>query len=292
MLLAVEHTDAGGAVHLMGREGIEIDVEGTDVDVHVGRGLSAVDHYGDSHGMGVGGDFGDGVDGSEDVADMADADETRALVEEGAEGFHVETSVGEDGNDAQEDALAVAEELPGDDVGVMLHDGEDDFVAVFEEGTEAGGHEVDCLGGAAGEDDFAGGGGVNVSADALAGGLHHRRGLLGYGEDATVDVGLVLIVHIVDGLDHATRGLGCGGIVEVDERTAVDVAAQYGKFFAKIIDGIHGGWEDIVLDGETDRKLITGITGCIRRRRRDGRRSGIPPYGADANAGVRARWRR
>ena len=68
-----------------------------------------------------------------------------------------------------------------------------------------------------------------------------------------MDVGLVLIVHIVDGLDHAARGLGCGGIVEVDERTAVDVAAQYGKLFAKIIDGIHGGLEDIVLDGESDR---------------------------------------
>ena len=57
----------------------------------------------------------------------------------------------------------------------MLHNGEYDFVAVFEEGTEAGGHEVDCLGCATGEDDFAGGGGVDVGADAFAGGLHHRR---------------------------------------------------------------------------------------------------------------------
>ena len=101
MLLAVKHTDAGGAIHLMGRECIEIDVEGTDVDVHVGGSLSAVDHYGDTHGMGVGGDFGDGVDCAEDVADMADADETRALVEEGAEGLHVEAAVGEDGDNAQ-----------------------------------------------------------------------------------------------------------------------------------------------------------------------------------------------
>src|SRR5687767_4471146 len=47
-------------------------------------------------------------------------------------------------------------EVPGHDIRVMLHDRQDDFIALAQHrAAEALGHEIDGLGGVAGEDDFA-----------------------------------------------------------------------------------------------------------------------------------------
>ena len=61
----------------------------------------------------------------------------------------------------QHRALALAQEMPGHDVGVVLHDREHDLVALADMGeAERGGDEVDRLGRRAGEDDLVGRGGV------------------------------------------------------------------------------------------------------------------------------------
>src|SRR5829696_8136203 len=58
-------------------------------------------------------------------------------------------------------AMALAQEVPGHDVGVMLHDGDHDLVAGLDVGLAPGRrHEVDRLGGVAGEDDLFGACGV------------------------------------------------------------------------------------------------------------------------------------
>ena len=54
-------------------------------------------------------------------------------------------------------ALALAQEMPGHDVGVVLHDREHDLVARLDAlARERIGDEVDRLGGVAGEDDLLG----------------------------------------------------------------------------------------------------------------------------------------
>ena len=53
---------------------------------------------------------------------------------------------------------------------------------------------------------------------------------------AAVDVGMVAGVHLLKCIEHACRGLRGGGIVQVDKRTIVDLAAEYGKLAADIFD--------------------------------------------------------
>ena len=50
--------------------------------------------------------------------------------------------------------LMTLKKLPWNDICVMLHDGEDNFVAVTETVAERGGNKIDSLGGAPCEDNF------------------------------------------------------------------------------------------------------------------------------------------
>ena len=75
--------------------------------------------------------------------------------EEFVEPVEREGAVVEDRDEAEPGAGAFGEELPRDEVGVVLHLGEQDHVAGPEEFSAPGVRdEVDALGGAAGEDDL------------------------------------------------------------------------------------------------------------------------------------------
>ena len=85
------------------------------------------------------------------------------------EGVEIEGIVGgQIGAHQQAGALALAQKMPGDDVGVMLHFGDDDFVAFANVGAEAGGDEIDRLRAALGEDDFLNLGGVDEAARQIS----------------------------------------------------------------------------------------------------------------------------
>ena len=78
-------------------------------------------------------------------------------VERALEGFERERAVVVDVDPLEHRALALAMEMPGHDVGVVLHHGEHDLVAgadVLE--PEARGDEIDRLRRRAGEDDLVG----------------------------------------------------------------------------------------------------------------------------------------
>ena len=59
------------------------------------------------------------------------------FVEMCAERLHVERAVGMDRHHTEQHALAVAEQLPGHDVGMMFHHRQDNLVVVFKERAEA-----------------------------------------------------------------------------------------------------------------------------------------------------------
>ena len=228
--LAVEHSHPCGAVHLVRGEGVEVAVERLHVDVHMGRGLGAVYQHRHTHRVGVAHHFGDGIDRAEHIRHMAHRHQARALGEEVAILVEIQRSVGAYPHHLDVDALAGAKQLPGHYVGVMLHDGEDDLVAILHEAAETRCHKVDRLGGAAGEDHLRGGAGVDPCAHLLAGGLQAGCSLLRHGEDAAVHVGLVVEIHIVYRLHHAAGCLRGGGVVEIHERTPVHLAVKHRIF--------------------------------------------------------------
>ena len=244
---AVEHTDAGGAVDLVAAEDEKVAVERLHVDGEVGHALGAVHQ---KVGAGIVGDarhFGHGVDGAEDVAHVAAAHQSGAVGEEGVVGVEVKHAAVVHGDDLEDDALPLAQQLPRHDVGVVLHRGEDDLIARFQKAfTEGGGHEVEAFGRPPGEDDFGRGTGVDEAPHRLACPFVQVGGALGEEVHTAVHVGVGLVVLRRHGFHHATRLLGGGGVVEVDERTVVDFASKDGEVVTIMLhDG--GMWRESFL---------------------------------------------
>ena len=143
----------------------------------------------------------------------ATASELGPARERGVERVEVEQPVVGDRHPGQ----LAAQQLPRDDVRVVLHLGEHHEVAGADVGPAPRvGDEVDRLGRVAGEDGLAGRR-AGERGDLLA------RDLVGLGRlrrqrvHAAVDGGPVLVVVAVHRLDHRPRRLRRGGRVEIDE---------------------------------------------------------------------------
>ena len=122
---------------------------------------------------------------------------------------------------------ALGEQLPGDDVRVVLHLREHDPVAGADVGVAPGvGDEVDRLGDVAGEDDLAPVGGADVVGDRRAGALIGGGRLGRERVRAAVDVGVVAALVAVDRLDRGQDPLRAGARVEVRDRLAADLALE------------------------------------------------------------------
>ena len=128
---------------------------------------------------------------------------------------------------AEDRAGHLRRELPGHDVRVVLHVGEEDLVALLQElAPPPLGHEVQRFGGPAREHDRARVRSAEERRELGARALEGLRRLLTERVDPAVGVRVVVRVEVGDGVDHLTRLLGRGGRVQVDERVAVDRALQ------------------------------------------------------------------
>ena len=116
----------------------------------------------------------------------------------------------------------------------MLHDRHEDFIAGREQSAIGIGHKIDGLGGAARKDDFLIRSGAKSKCYAMAHVLETVCRLLRNAMDAAVDVGMMAGIHLIESVEDACRGLRSGGIVQIDKRTIVDLAAEYGKLAADI----------------------------------------------------------
>ena len=72
--------------------------------------------------------------------------------------------------------------------------------------------------------------------DALARRLVEVGGLDAQGVDAAVHVGVGVGVEVDEGIDHLPRLLGGGGIVEIDQRSTIDLALKDGEVGANAVD--------------------------------------------------------
>ena len=185
----------------------------------------------------------DGQYGAEGVGDVRDGHQLGTRRQHPLVFVHHQLAGLVDGHDSEDDALFLAEHLPGNDVGVMLHVGNDDLIAGAEVlFAERLGYGVDAVGGAAGEHDFVVIGGVEQALDLGAGTLVVVSGVLAEGMHAPVNVGVLggVVAHqlVYDRLRLLRR---CA-VVEVDQRPAVDLLLQdrkIGPDFFRIETGGH-----------------------------------------------------
>ncbi len=122
-----------------------------------------------------------------------------------------------------------AASLPRDDVGVVLHLGDDDLVAGLERMGEGVRHQAQAVGGPAREDDLLAMTRADELLHAVARQLVQLGRLLAERVDRPMDVGVAALVVAHHGLDDLPRLLAGGRGVEVDHAVAIDHPVEDGK---------------------------------------------------------------
>src|SRR5713226_3310620 len=235
--LAVQEAAAGGSQHLVAGGGQEVAVQVLHVHRHVRHALGAVQQDDGAGGMRQPGQLFNGVDGAEHVGHVADGHQLGAIGDEPPALFHIQGAVVQHGDVLENGALLGGQQLPGDQVGVVLQLGQDVLVALPDVGpAPAVGHQVDGLRGVADEDDALATGGANERLDLIAGLFVLLGRFLGNGVDAAMDVSVVGAVVVVQRIDDRQRLLRGSGAVEVDQRLAVYLPLEDGEVGANLSD--------------------------------------------------------
>ena len=136
-----------------------------------------------------------------------------------------------------DNAVAFPEEMPGHDVGVVLHDREHDLIAFTEVRLAPGrGDEVDRFGDVAGEDDFLIAPGVDELRHFRARALVGLRRRVGEVVEAAMNIGVFAGVGLHEALKYRLGLLRRRGVVEIDQRLAVNLQGERRKILADTCD--------------------------------------------------------
>ena len=221
---AVEHADSGRPIELVAGEDIEVAADVLHVDVEMDGGLGAVEQHRNAARVCETHHLFHRHHGAEHVRHVGDRDHSGARGEQLLEFVDEEIALVVDRRPLDHRALALAQEMPRHDVGMVLHDREHDLVAGLDAlAAERVGDQIDRLGGVSGEDDLFLALGIEKGAHLLA------RALVGIGRgvgevmQAAMHVGIFGGIGVLEALEHCLRLLRRGGVVEIDERLAIDL---------------------------------------------------------------------
>ena len=146
-----------------------------------------------------------------------------------------------DPGDAQFDPGAVAQHLPRDHVGVVLHLGDEHRLAGLQQAAVAVGEQVDRLGAVLGEHDLVAGGRVHQARDGVAGALVGVGGPLAHPVQAAMHVGVLLAHRVGHRVDDGGRLHRGGGAVQEHQGFAMHGLRQDREFGADALHVERGG---------------------------------------------------
>src|SRR6185312_99150 len=147
-------------------------------------------------------------------------------------------------------ALFIAENLPGHDVGVVLHGRDQDLVtAAHVDSPVSLRHQVDSLGSATNKNEFFYIRRIDEAAHRLACTIMLRRRELREKVNAAMNVGIFLFVIARDRVDDRSRLLRCSSVIEVDQFFSTNVACQDRKVTANSLDIKAGTTRSILAAG-------------------------------------------
>ena len=129
LLAAPQGAGAGGAEHLVGREGVEVAAQGPDVERPVRRALGAVQDQERPHRVGGLAQAADLGHGPGDVGGVGDGDDAGAGCDQALQAVVGEPALLGDRDRAHAGTGALGHHLPGHDVAVMLELRDQDLVA-------------------------------------------------------------------------------------------------------------------------------------------------------------------
>ena len=213
-----EKAHAGGAAELVGRPDKKINTESAHIQRLMRQALTSIEEHFRALLPGQGHHLRNGIAAAEGVADVHQCNQPGALVELGAQILQIQAAGFSETHMAQHTTGALRQQLPGHQVAVVLHHGEEHFIALAEIGISPGAsHKVDRLTGIAREDDLAGAGGGNETRCGRARRLKRfgRPGaeLMG----AAVHIGVISAVVMLKRFEHHPGFLAGGGVIEIDQ---------------------------------------------------------------------------
>ena len=235
--LAVQNADAGWAVELMAGHHIEVAVDVLHIDIHMHGGLRAIDQHRNAARMRKLNDFLYRHDGAERIRHLRDRHHFGARAEQLLEFANEEVAVIIDRRPFDHRAETLAEEVPRDDIGMVLHDREHDLVAFPQpHAAEARRDEIDRLGGVLGEDNFFLGAGIDEGSRRLARAFVSLRRLIGEIMQAAMHIGILRRIGAGQAIENLGRLLRRGGVVEINQRLAINLHGQRRKIGADLLD--------------------------------------------------------
>ena len=204
--LSVQHADAHRAQHLMAGENEEIRVQSFHVDRNVRHALRTVDDGCSARGMRLRDEFFHRIQASQHVGNIRDGKELRAFRDDVRDLLVRERTVRLAEQIAQHGALPLCQHLPRQHVGVMLHDGHDDLVALMDEGfSVAHRDEIRTLRRVPRENDLIGAVCMNEARHACAGAFIGLRRPHAQIVESAERIGVVFLIKTTDRLDHFAR---------------------------------------------------------------------------------------
>jgi hypothetical protein len=223
---AVKDADPCRAVGLVAGPGVEVGVDRRQVHRHLWDRLGSVDQHHGAHRVGTPDYLGDRVNGPDHVRDVHERDQLRLACEKRVERLEVDVPVVQDRYVGELRIAVLAEDLPGNDVRVVLHLGEHHQVVTRDVHPAPGVRdEVDRGGRVRGEDRLLWRR-SQPRGDPLTGALVEVGRLDGQRIDPTVDRRARLRVVAGHRVDDRLRRLRRGARIQVCQRVVIDAPAQ------------------------------------------------------------------
>ena len=222
MRFCIERPDTGRAKDLVPREDEEVRIQSLDIDWQMRGRLGTIHEHMHPVGVCVLDDLFNGIDGSQGIGDLGDADKLCPWTQQSHIFLEDQLPPVIDRHHLEHGTDLPGKKLPGDDVGMVLQRGKQDFVTGTDKLLAEGvGNKVDCLGRSSSEDNFV----LVPCSEELphffTGVLECRSGPLSQLIGCTVDVGVVLGVKVGGGINDRLRLLGGGRIVQEDKGVSV-----------------------------------------------------------------------
>ena len=129
-----------------------------------------------------------------------------------------------------------SQQLPGNDIAVMLHNGENHLIPLLHKlFTEAGHKQIDTFRRTAGKDDFIRTAGIDKLPHRLTRRLVQLRSLLRKEMHTTMHIGVDRIVLVRNGVHHLTGLLRSRTVIKVNQRLTIYLTGKYRKISSYLL---------------------------------------------------------
>lgn len=221
-----QRAGTGRAAQLVPGEGVEIAADRGHVDRPMRHRLGAIDQGDDAAAARFAADIAHRIDRAQHVGGVGEGEKLHRAGELLVQHLRVQRPVGQQLDHLDARAAARGHQLPGHDVGVVLHAGEENHVTRLEPRLCPGiRDQIDREGGAAGQHDFVATR-IDEARQLRARAFVGLGGLVAELVHGAADVGVVAAVEIVHRRDHRIGLLAGVGRIEIDQRLAVDLARK------------------------------------------------------------------